>query len=378
MAGGDGGWQTVTNKKGQSKAKLTFGGGHGGAGPTPSESAHWTCGACGTGANWGTRTECRKCGKKRPKAQGGRGTAKPLDPKTEAKQLDSAKAEIKKLKEALAKVAEPQATGSSPPWTADKPSIIETLLDRQKQLAQVESTFAGGELPEWLPKAQQDTDKQLQEARAARDKAKPMAVQLRDAAAKTAKAQKQVEQAAEAARKAQEALVGLQAQLQEARQAEAAARAHELELQARDAAERPAPQARTTANDVDVLRVQLEQLAAKAGRSLEDYGSFDLGRLAADVGQQQAAAEPTGPPGQPAGPGGGAPPAAGQPEAEAGGAAGMSVDQEATPDLTEEERDWLNGKQPVPNREAHPEQHKRYLDVLQKQHGYQLKRQRLG
>ena len=55
----------------------------------------------------------------------------------------------------------------------------------------------------------------------------------------------------------------------------------------------------------------------------------------------------------------------------------MAVDVEV-PDLGPEEKAWLDGSQPVPSKEEQPEQFKRYLDAVVKQHVYVLKRRRMG
>ena len=78
-------------------------------------------------------------------------------------------------------------------------------------------------------------------------------------------------------------LVEEQAKLQEERQARAAAQAQELALQATAEAQKPAQHARVAANDVDLLRVQLDQVLAKTGKPLGAYGNLDLEQVAADI-----------------------------------------------------------------------------------------------
>ena len=55
----------------------------------------------------------------------------------------------------------------------------------------------------------------------------------------------------------------------------------------------------------------------------------------------------------------------------------MAVDAEA-PELTEEEEAWLNGATAPPDSTAQPEQHKRYVEVLEQGYARLAKRQRHG
>ena len=54
------------------------------------------------------------------------------------------------------------------------------------------------------------------------------------------------------------------------------------------------------------------------------------------------------------------------------------MDEDGLPELTEEERRWLNGETEQPDATAAPEQHKRFLEVQQRAMRDFAKRQRCG
>ena len=60
---------------------------------------------------------------------------------------------------------------AAPPWANGK-SLLEGLLEQKKQLEAI--PFSGTEAPAWRTQGIADLDKQIVEARAARDQAKPL------------------------------------------------------------------------------------------------------------------------------------------------------------------------------------------------------------
>ncbi|CAK0911032.1 unnamed protein product, partial [Prorocentrum cordatum] len=213
----------------------------------PIDGSKWTCSGCGTGGNWAVCTSCRACGKARPKAEGGQGG---LGGQSADAKLHSLTAKLKTF----------EAENKS--LTAK----VEQLLRKKKQL-ETELDCSEGAMAAALA----EIESKLEAARAARDKAKPTSAQLREANSEAEKAAKAVVAADELARKCQEALQEASAGKQEALQADAAARAHAIEVRARTATDAKEAEPRAAANDVDVLKVQAEQLRRQLGAS-----EFDL------------------------------------------------------------------------------------------------------
>ena len=267
---------------------------------------------------------------------------------------------------------------------------VERILDELRRL----NEFEEAERPPWWADAKEDADQRLAAARAARDRAKPLAAQLRDANAELEKDGRERAAAAEAERAAVEALEKARERHTAARAKEVASRARAMEVQALWAA---APQdaeqggKRTTANDVDVLRVQMQQCCAQLGGDFDASGLpaiFELlaekQRAAAQAQEEaeaaaaQSAADAAAAAGaaraDAAAAGGGAAPP--QP-ANGSGGGGADMDEDGLPELTEEEEQaWLRGSPPDQVRE--PEQHKRFAEIREALFANALKRQRRG
>ena len=352
----------------------------------------WACSKCGLGDQFGFRTFCRDPTCRTPRAggawAGGQQQVVSLAAKLKAAEEREKvlKSKVKTLESGTvgATAAAGAGAGQEPkaPWAKGKePTEVEKLL-RQEKWLETECDCSAGAWAELLA----DTKAKLQAARESRDRAKPTSAQLREANLRAEKAAAVLEAAEVEQQRCQSALQAAKAKVLEAKLAEEAARAQQVEVQARVATEGPS---RGVANDVDVLRVQCKHLASRIGVSLEELGlaagltklATDLERKAAEEVADASAGEPPA-----AGGGGSAAPGAGQaapaPSAEPRGTGepgepAMAVDEEA-PKLTEEEEAWLNGATPPPDSTAQPEQHKRYVEVLEQGYARLAKRQRHG
>ncbi|CAK0844345.1 unnamed protein product, partial [Prorocentrum cordatum] len=312
MAGGEDGWVVKgggkKKKQRDPKPCIQWGGGHNGATPSVGDLP-WTCGACGTGSNWPTRTCCRACGRLRT-GKGGKVKGK-----------------------------------------VQNKSYTMVLLGKRKCLQEF-PVVEGEDPPPYVTEGIAQLDRDIAKARNIRDQAKPLVTQMREAQALSAERAHQEEVLVRQAEKLQKELAAVQKAMQEARQAKAEAKANELALQAKIAAQQPT----APASDLDVLRVQLEATVTKAGDTLENMGFGDVWSKVETLITTAAAEGDAGAehPGQPAGGSGG--------KADEGSGGGFADDVDMPDGVTEEEKQWVNGLAPAPDPVQQPERYKRFQE----------------
>ncbi|CAK0864356.1 unnamed protein product, partial [Prorocentrum cordatum] len=353
MAGGENDWEVKgggrRNRKQKPSLVWTVGGKGGGSswvGAGPSDT--WTCGACGTGANWSTRTSCRACGAGRPGYKGkGKVTSTP-------------------------EVGQWSRTSFPPvaarPWRAaaeaKAPTALQKLEERRKVLVQCAKDW-GGDAPH-LDQAVADVDRQIQDAKAERTQAKPLSGQLREAQVQLGQIDRQLERLAETERKANQMLLEVKKERDEAAKRKEELATTILELQGKIAVAGPA----APASNLDVIRVQLECIAKSVGSDIQSLGlNFatleSLLEAKAKEGAAKAEAADTGAAKQP----GQADDGDGTEDESMGDIVGA---EELPPGVTETERKWINGQEPVPDQEENPHLFKRYQEVLMSVHSCQL------